>query len=65
MGAPMQLRKHADHACEKRRRCVYCRNCGVRLYAGGMPAEGKKGELVDALDGALEALRDHVGKKGR
>lgn len=65
MESLIQLRDHADHAWEQRRRCVYCIPCNVRLYAGGVPREGKKAEMIEALDGALEALRDHIGKKRR
>lgn len=65
MGSLIRLRDHADHAWEKRRRCVYCIPCNARLYAGSLPREGKKAELVEALDGALEALRDFVSKKKR
>lgn len=63
MGSLIRLRDHADHAWEKRRQCVYCIPCNLRLYAGSLPRGGKKAELVEALDGALEALRDHASKK--
>ena len=59
----LHLREHAEHEWETRGRCVYCRPCNVRLYAGGLPSAGKKAELIDALDGVLEVLRDFVRKR--
>jgi len=61
----IRLRGHADHAWEKRGRCVYCTPCDMRLYAGALPGPGKKADMIEALDGAREALRELVRRRGK
>jgi len=37
-----EIAEHDDHAWQQVGRCVYCHDCGLRLYQGTMPKSHEK-----------------------
>lgn len=56
----MSLIEHSEHKWGQQGRCVYCVDCGVRLYQGKLPAPGKQKEEAEGVDKALDAMRAKI-----
>ncbi len=50
-------KEHKDHEWEWRDPCVYCKDCGVRLYHGSLPQdEEDKAHTIETLDSLVHPV---------
>jgi hypothetical protein len=52
-----EIARHEDHAWQQIGRCVYCMDCGERLYQGRIPASHANVK-IRARGGSPKATRD-------
>lgn len=61
----MDLADHAEHKWSQVGRCVWCDDCGVRLYQGELPAPGKQKEHATGIDAMLAPIRAKMEAKAK
>jgi len=61
----MNLSDHAEHVWSQQGRCVWCDDCGIRLYQGKLPARGEQKEHATDIDNVLAPLRKKVEEKSK
>jgi hypothetical protein len=57
-----QLALHEDHTWQQTGRCVYCADCGERLYQGYLPAERRKPKKAPPEPAATTEMRERWHK---
>jgi hypothetical protein len=57
-----KLDAHEDHTWQQVGRCVYCHDCGERLYQGTLPPERRQPKPRPVEPKATTAMRERWGK---
>jgi hypothetical protein len=61
----MDFADHADHTWSQQGRCVWCDDCGIRLYQGTLPARGEQKRQATDIDNMLAAARKRVEERDK